>query len=91
MTRRMQRIEGASRGDIGAGETRRDRVAVAQRRPAAALLERGEIRLRRREGVGFVLEAADRNDRHGVCKLLRDDAPRQRSTTLNWNWLVADL
>ena len=58
---RVQRVERAGGRNVGAVEARRDRVAERQRRPAAALLERVIVRLRRREGVGLVLESADGN------------------------------
>jgi len=59
----VQRGDGAGGGDIGAGNARRNILAIGQRRPAAALLECGIVRLRRREGVGLVLETAYRDGR----------------------------
>jgi hypothetical protein len=57
-------------------DRREDRLAVLHARPAAAGLERGVVGLRRREGVGLVLEAADCDARHALlpcfCKSLEE-------------------
>ena len=75
--RRTRRSAGmlapASRGAIASPKR--------ERRPAAALLERGVVRLRRRERVGLVLETADRNDRHALPCSDRDEQRVERSTT----------
>jgi hypothetical protein len=64
MTERAQRFDRALRGDVGALHRGEDRVAELHAGPAAARLERRVIGKRRRESVGLVLEAADRNACH---------------------------
>ena len=72
----VQRVEGAGGRDVGAGEAGHDRLAQRERRPRAALLECGEVRLARGEGIRLVLEAADGDGGHVVvCPVAR--APRQ--------------
>ena len=78
----VQRVERAGGRNVGAGQARRDRVAERELRPAAAVLERGIIRLRRREGIGLVLEAAYRDDRHRCsCRVRSREVSRYRPSS----------
>ena len=64
MPHRGQLTERAGRRDVGPVHRGRDRGAEAHARPAAALLECFIPGLARREGIGLVLEPADRDARH---------------------------
>ena len=70
VSRGVQRVQRTGRGDVGARQTRCDGVAERELRPTPAILERGIIRLRRRKGVGLVLESAYRDDSHS-CSVVR--------------------
>ena len=64
VARGVQRIEGAGGRNVGAGQARRDRVAIGYFGPAPTVFERGIIGLRGRKRIGFVLESAYRDDSH---------------------------
>ena len=62
-----ERVQGADRArgrDVRARQPWRDLVARDERRPAASVLKRRVARLRRCEGVGFVLESTDGDQTH---------------------------
>ena len=92
MARGVQRRERAGGGNVGAVEARRDRFAERERRPAAALLERVIVRLRRCERVGLVLESTNCNHAHRVDSD-RFSPAEERSTVSDplWTWDAAAL